>query len=216
MLIKHKLNFAMFNKIKYYLLFLIIPIAIFGYNNITSNDHYKKLKTFTEVLRLVNDNYFDDVDMDKIIDGAIVGMLDELDPHSTYIPSKSLKNINEQFSGKFEGIGIEFDILDHYITVISPIPGTPSDRAGLQSGDKLIQINDTSAYKITFDEVFKKLRGPKGSKVNLKIKRQNIEEPINVTLIRDEIPIFSVLASFLNLEYGKNLRFFSSLHTKMQ
>ena len=197
MIIKHKLTFTMFNKIKYYLLFLIIPIAIFGYNNVTSSDHYKKLKTFTEVLRLVNDNYFDDVDIDRIIDGAIVGMLDELDPHSSYIPSKSLKNINEQFSGKFEGIGIEFDILDNYITVISPIPGTPSDRAGLQSGDKLIQINDTSAYKITFDEVFKKLRGPKGSKVKLKIKRQNLEDPINVTLIRDEIPIFSVLASFL-------------------
>ena len=197
MIIKHKLTFTMFNKIKYYLLFLIIPIAIFGYNNVTSSDHYKKLKTFTEVLRLVNDNYFDDVDIDRIIDGAIVGMLDELDPHSSYIPSKSLKNINEQFSGKFEGIGIEFDILDNYITVISPIHGTPSDRAGLQSGDKLIQINDTSAYKITFDEVFKKLRGPKGSKVKLKIKRQNLEDPINVTLIRDEIPIFSVLASFL-------------------
>ena len=105
----------MFNKIKYYLLLLIIPIAIFGYNNIKSKDSYNKLKTFTEVLRLVNDNYYEDVNLDKIIDGAIVGMLDELDPHSTYIPSESLKNINEQFSGKFEGIGIEFDILDNYI-----------------------------------------------------------------------------------------------------
>ena len=187
----------MFNKIKYYLLLLIIPIAIFGYNNIKSKDNYNKLKTFTEILRLVNDNYYEDVDLDKIIDGAIVGMLDELDPHSTYIPSESLKNINEQFTGKFEGIGIEFDILDNYITVISPIPGTPSDRAGLQSGDKLIEINDTSAYKITFDEVFNKLRGPKGSKVNLTIKRPNIKDKIKVTLIRDEIPIFSVLASFL-------------------
>ena len=136
-------------------MFIIIPIAIFGYNNITSNDHYKKLKTFTELLRLVNDNYFENVDMDKIIDGAIIGMLDELDPHSTYIPSKSLKNITEQFSGKFEGIGIEFDILDNYITVISPIPGTPSDRAGLQSGDKIVKINQISAYKITFDEALK-------------------------------------------------------------
>ena len=192
-----KLICNMFNKIKYYILFIIIPIVIFGYNNIKSNDHYKKLKTFTEVLRLVNDNYYEDVDMDKIIDGAIVGMLDELDPHSSYIPSESLKNINEQFSGKFEGIGIEFDILDDFITVISPIPGTPSDKAGLQSGDKLIKINDTSAYKITFDEVFKKLRGPKGSKVKLSIKRNSLDEPLDITLIRDEIPIFSVLASFL-------------------
>tara|TARA_Y100001968_G_scaffold220700_1_gene203612 strand:- start:1771 stop:3342 length:1572 start_codon:yes stop_codon:yes gene_type:complete len=209
----------MFNKIKYYLLLIIIPIAIFGYNNIKSKDSYNKLKTFTEVLRLVNDNYYEDVDLDKIIDGAIVGMLDELDPHSTYIPSESLKNINEQFAGKFEGIGIEFDILDNYITVISPIPGTPSDRAGLQSGDKLIEINDTSAYKITFDEVFNKLRGPKGSKVKLTIKRPNIKETINITLIRDEIPIFSVLASFLidNITgYVKINRFSSTTSEEFQ
>ncbi len=209
----------MFKKTKYYLLLFVIPIIIFGYNNIASNDSYKKLKTFTEVLRLVNDNYFDNVDLDKIIDGAIVGMLNELDPHSTYIPSENLKNINEQFSGKFEGIGIEFDILDNYITVISPIPGTPSDRAGLQSGDQIIKINDTSAYKISFDEVFKKLRGPKGSKVNLSIKRSGYDDVKKITLIRDEIPIFSVLASFLiddNIGYIKINRFASTTTEELQ
>ena len=175
----------MFKKRKYYFLFIAVPILIFGYN-ISSNDKYKKLKTFTEVLRLVNDNYFEDVDLNKIIDGAIVGMLDELDPHSNYISSENLKNINEQFSGKFEGIGIEFDILDNYITVISPIPGTPSDRAGLQSGDQIIEINDTSAYKITFDEVFKKLRGPKGSKVDL-YKKAGTDNLKKITLTRDEV-----------------------------
>ena len=208
----------MFKKRKYYFLFIAVPILIFGYN-ISSNDKYKKLKTFTEVLRLVNDNYFEDVDLNKIIDGAIVGMLDELDPHSNYISSENLKNINEQFSGKFEGIGIEFDILDNYITVISPIPGTPSDRAGLQSGDQIIEINDTSAYKITFDEVFKKLRGPKGSKVNLSIKRAGSDNLKKITLTRDEIPIFSVLASFLideNTGYIKINRFASTTTEELQ
>ncbi len=208
----------MFKKRKYYFLLFAVPILIFGYN-ISSNDKYKKLKTFTEVLRLVNDNYFEDVDLNKIIDGAIVGMLNELDPHSNYISSENLKNINEQFTGKFEGIGIEFDILDNYITVISPIPGTPSDRAGLQSGDKIIEINDTSAYKITFDEVFKKLRGPKGSKVNLSIKRAGTDNLKKITLIRDEIPIFSVLASFLidqNVGYIKINRFASTTTEELQ
>ncbi len=169
----------------------------YGFNNFVSSDRFKKLKTFSELLRLINDNYVEDVNVDEVLDGAILGMLNELDPHSTYISKENLDNINEQFAGKFEGIGIEFDILDDYITVISPIPGTPSDRAGLQSGDKIVKINQISAYKITFDEVFNQLRGPKGSRVDLSIRRPSVDELIEITILRDEIPIFSVLASFL-------------------
>ena len=187
----------MFRKVKIVVLSVAVLLAVYGFNSLRSSDRFKKLKTFSELLRLINDNYVEDVDVDAVLDGAIVGMLNELDPHSTYISTENLKNINEQFSGKFEGIGIEFDILDDYITVISPIPGTPSDRAGLQTGDKIIKINNESAYKITFDEVFKKLRGPKGSRVDISVKRPDYDDLIEITIIRDEIPIFSVLASFL-------------------
>lgn len=154
------------------------------------------LKKLNQVIRLAQDYYFEDFDIDEAMEGAIRGFLEELDPHSQYIDAEELKNINEQFEGNFEGIGIEYSMIDGYITVISPIPETPSERAGLQSGDKIIKIDGESAYKITTEEVFKKLRGKKGTTVNVQILRENVE-PFDVMLIRDEIPIKSIIASFL-------------------
>ena len=100
------------------------------------------------MISYVNHFYFDSVDMEKIMDGAFRGLMEELDPHSTYIPAKEQENINEVFKGKFQGIGIEFDILDGFITVISPVPDSPSDIVGLMPGDKLIAINEVEHYSI--------------------------------------------------------------------
>jgi carboxyl-terminal processing protease len=182
-----------------------------GFNS--SNDRFAKLSTLAKLVNIIYSNYVEDVDMDTVLEGAITGMLEELDPHSTYIPKKEFEGVKEQFAGEFEGIGIEFDILDGYITVISPIPGTPSDRAGLQSGDKFINIDGESAYKIEQKDVVKKLRGPKGSSVNLTIKRVGQKELLDVTLVRAKIPIVSVLAAFMIDEstgYIKINRFASS------
>tara|TARA_B100001250_G_scaffold1100_1_gene996 strand:- start:384 stop:1913 length:1530 start_codon:yes stop_codon:yes gene_type:complete len=154
------------------------------------------IKKLNQVIRSAQYYYFQDFDMDKAMEGAIRGFLEELDPHSQYIDAKEFKTINEQFEGNFQGIGIEYSMIDGYITVISPIPETPSERAGLQSGDKIIKIDGESAYKITTEEVFKKLRGAKGTTVNVQILRDNME-PFDVILIRDEIPIKSIIASFL-------------------
>ena len=172
-------------------------VLLYGFRSEPARDQFQKMKTLTQVIRLVNDNYVEDVDMNEVLEGAIVGMLDKLDPHSSYISSEQFELINEQFSGEFEGIGIEFSILGGYITVISPIPGTPSDRAGLQTGDKIVRINDVSAYKITQKDVLLKLRGPKGSSVDVTIARPGTDEDIKVTLIRDKIPIVSILAAFM-------------------
>ena len=181
-----------------YLFYIILgAMLIYGFKSETARDQFQKMKTLTQVIRLVNDKYVEDVDMNEILEGAIIGLLDKLDPHSTYISSDQFELINEQFSGEFEGIGIEFSILEGYITVISPIPGTPSDRAGLQTGDKIIRINDVSAYKITQKEVINKLRGTKGSSVDVTIARPGIDDDFVVTLIRDKIPIHSVLAAFM-------------------
>tara|TARA_B100001142_G_scaffold241826_1_gene240868 strand:+ start:1390 stop:2955 length:1566 start_codon:yes stop_codon:yes gene_type:complete len=154
------------------------------------------IKKLNQVVRLAQNFYFEDFDMDKAMEGAIRGFLEALDPHSQYIDAKEFKTINEQFEGNFQGIGIEYSMLDGYITVISPIPETPSERAGLQSGDKIIKIDGESAYKITTEEVFKKLRGEKGTTVTIQILRDDME-PFDVMLIRDEIPIKSIIASFL-------------------
>ena len=142
-------------KINIIYLLILLSFIMIGF----SNDPFAKLKTLTEVIRLVQEGYFEDVDMNKGLEGAIRGFLETLDPHSQYISNEELKNVTEQFEGKFEGIGIEYSMIDGYVTVISPIPDTPSDRAGLQSGDKIIKINGNSAYKITTEEVLKKLRG---------------------------------------------------------
>jgi carboxyl-terminal processing protease len=186
-------------KIKYipYILLSALLLFVFAFKPGTARDQFEKMKTLSEVIRLVNDNYVEDVDMNNILEGAIIGLLDKLDPHSSYISTEQFDAINEQFSGEFEGIGIEFSILEGYITVISPIPGTPSDRAGLQTGDKIVRINNESAYKITQKDVLKKLRGPKGSSVNVTISRFGMDEDFAVTLIRDKIPIVSVLTAFM-------------------
>jgi len=184
-----------FNK---YLLFVFIgAVLLWGFKSDTAKDQFQKMKTLSQIIRLVSENYVEEVDMNDILEGAIIGLLDKLDPHSSYISSDQFELINEQFDGAFEGIGIEFNILEGYITVISPIPGTPSDRAGLQTGDKIVRINDQSAYKITQKDVLEKLRGPKGTPVEVTISRPGTEENFDVTLVRDKIPILSVMASFM-------------------
>jgi len=181
-----------------YLPYIFLGIVlVYGFKSDIARDQFQKMKTLTQVIRLINDNYVEDVDMNNVLEGAIIGLLDKLDPHSSYISTEQFEAINEQFAGEFEGIGIEFSILDGYITVISPIPGTPSDRAGLQTGDKIVRINDVSAYKITQKDVLQKLRGPKDSLVKVTISRPGFDENFDVTLIRDKIPIVSVLAAFM-------------------
>jgi len=182
---------------KYILLVFLGAVLLWGFKSDVVKDQFQKMKTLTQIIRLISDNYVEDVDMNDILEGAIIGLLDRLDPHSSYISSDQFELINEQFDGAFEGIGIEFNILEGYITVISPIPGTPSDRAGLQTGDKIVRINDKSAYKITQKDVLEKLRGPKGTSVNVTISRPGKDEDFNVTLVRDKIPIVSVMASFM-------------------
>ena len=162
-----------------------------------------KIVVMQQIISYVDHFYFDIVDMDKIMDGAFHGLMEELDPHSTYIPAKQQENIDELFRGKFQGIGIEFDVLHGYITVISPVPDSPSDYVGLQSGDRIIAINGDDAYKITKDEVIKKLRGRKGTSVDVTIQRIGLDEPFDVTIIRDDIPIYSVgAATMIDKETG--------------
>ena len=189
---------------KKYNIFIISIIILFllGFST-TKSDPFKKLRAFTELIRLVEENYVDEVDINKALNGAFVGLLNELDPHSNFIPIEDMKEIDELFRGDFEGIGIEFSIIDGYITVISPIPDTPSSRAGLQPGDKITKIDGESAYQITQKNVVKTLRGEKGTQVIVTIRRDGEDEEFDATLIRDKIPILSVTNNFmLNNEIG--------------
>ena len=120
-----------------------------------------RLQTFSSVLSMVRDYYVEEVDSEKLIDAAIRGMLLELDPHSAYLDPERFANIKEVHEGEYFGIGIQFDIINGWLTVISPIEGSPSDNLGLRPGDRIVKINGESARNITNEEVFDKLRGPK-------------------------------------------------------
>ncbi|MCC7158612.1 MAG: S41 family peptidase [Ignavibacteria bacterium] len=169
----------------------------------SGDDVFDNVKKFNEALTLVQKNYVDDVSADKLTEAAIRGMLGELDPHSTYITQEQLKRINEDFSGSFEGIGVEFDIVNDTITIITPISGGPSEALGIQAGDKIVKIDGVSSIGMTREEVPKKLRGAKGTKVTVSIARGNSTNLIDFEITRDKIPLYSVDASFMiNNEVG--------------
>ncbi len=184
------------------LLSLVVLTLVFSALHITrlraeARDIYEKMQVLTDIIGIVNENYVEDVEWEKTMEGAYRGLLEELDPHSTYIPAKRFETVKEEFEGEFQGIGIEYDIIDGYITVISPIIGTPAEEVGLQSGDKFLKIDNESAYKITREETKNRLRGKKGTEVVVSVKRPGIKDPFDVTITRDNIPLYSVSGYFM-------------------
>jgi carboxyl-terminal processing protease len=174
-----------------------------------------QVKKFGEVLTYTSRYYVDNVDTQRLTEAAIKGLLDSLDPHSVYITADQLKRINEDFQGSFEGIGVEFDILNDTLTVVSPISGGPSEKLGILAGDKIIKIDGESCIKIAREDVPKKLRGQKGTKVVITIVRAGVSEPLVFEIIRDKIPLYSVDASFMynnDIGYVKVSRFAATTH----
>lgn len=154
---------------------------------------------FDVLMSVINYAYVDKVDNEELVENAIVGMLKELDPHSVYIPEKDLKKMNEPLVGNFEGIGIQFNILKDTLTVVSPISGGPSEKLGIQSGDKIIYIEkeNVAGTGLTNSDVQQKLRGKKGTVVNVEILRRGEQDLISFDITRDKIPLFSVDASYM-------------------
>lgn len=130
-------------------------------------------------------------------DDAIISMFGILDPHSNYLEPERSEREQEQFSGRFQGIGVQFDILQDTITVISAISGGPSDKLGIQSGDRIIEIDGNSAIGFTNNQVLRSLRGPKGTQVQVVIVRPRVSNPLNFTIVRDDIPLYTVDASYM-------------------
>lgn len=138
-----------------------------------------------------------DEDLDARTDDAIKGILDRLDPHSIYMEPEITEAEAEQFAGKFEGIGVQFDIIKDSITVVSAISGGPSERLGIQSGDRIVEIDGASSVGFTNPQVLRSLRGPKGTIVKVRIVRPGMREPLIFNIERDEIPVYSVDASYM-------------------
>lgn len=181
------------------IIFLLAGIYIgFQLNNIFMDEGVLKgAKKFDEVLHYTQKYYYKDVDTKKLVDDAITGMLNNLDPHSVYIPPTKQKGIEEQFRGNFDGVGIEFQIINDTINVITPIIGGPSESVGIESGDRIVKINDKSSIGFTNQDVVKNLRGEKGTRVNITIYRPSIKKNLNFEIIRDQIPIYTVDAAIM-------------------
>jgi len=154
---------------------------------------------FQETIDLINKSYVEKVDLEEKYGKAIEALLEELDPHSYYIPKRDLQGVQEEMTGNFEGIGIEFFVVKDTVQVVSPIPGGPSYQLGIMSGDKIIQVNDTliAGIGIQNDQVIKKLKGPKGTKVKVSVQRFGVKDLIEFNITRDKIPIYSVEGGFM-------------------
>ena len=153
---------------------------------------YENLKTFTEVLSHIESNYVEETDPEKLIHGAIRGMLRTLDPHSSFMPPDVYREMQVETEGRFGGLGIEITIRDDILTVVAPIEGTPAYRAGIQAGDQIVKIEGESTKEIALIDAVKKLRGPEGTAVTISIFRKGFTEPKDFTLTRAVIQIKSV------------------------
>ncbi len=152
-----------------------------------------------EIINRIEEDYVDEVDADSLLDHTLEDLLKSLDPHSSYIPAKELQGVQENIQGSFEGIGVEFIIRKDTIMVVSAISGGPSDQLGIRSGDRIVSVegDDVAGIGITNDMVIERLRGEKGSKVELEIYRPSLNKTLPFTITRDKIPIYSVDVAYM-------------------
>jgi carboxyl-terminal processing protease len=167
-----------------------------------SDNMYEDLKVFTDVIGLIQKDYVEETKSKDLIQGAIKGMLETLDPHSAYMPPSMFKEMQEETRGRFEGLGIEITLKDGILTVVSPIEGTPAFKAGVVAGDQIIKIDGESTKNFTLVDSVKRLRGPRGTKVTITIMREGLPKPKDFTLVRDVIPVRSVRYELLEKNYG--------------
>ena len=167
-----------------------------------SNQMYEDLKVFTDVIGLIQKDYVEETKSKDLIQGAIKGMLETLDPHSAYMPPAMFKEMQEETKGRFEGLGIEISLKDGILTVVSPIEGTPAFRAGVLAGDQIIKIDGETTKNFTLVDSVKRLRGPRGTKVTITIMREGLPKSKDFTLVREVIPVRSVRHELLEKTYG--------------
>jgi len=173
-----------------------------SYVEADTNDIYKSIEIFTEVLQRIEEEYVEPQDTQELIYGAIKGMIQELDPHSSFMSKPEYKDLQDETNGSFSGVGIEIAIRDNILTVVSPIEGTPAFKAGLKALDKIIRIDGKSTMDMTIFDAIKHIRGPQGTPVTLTISRKGEDKPIDFVITRDVIPLRSVKSYSLSPEVG--------------
>ena len=200
-----------------YAILIAIGMYIGSLNNIYQISVDSKINN---ILQIIHEHYVDSVDYTTFENDAINSILNELDPHSSYISIKNVKAIEEDMQGSFSGIGVEFNIIKDSIVVVSPISGGPSEKLGIQSGDRIISVEkeNVASTGIKNDGVIKRLRGEKGSTVNIIIKRRGQDDLIPYTILRDDIPLHSIDAGIMlnnDIAYIKINRFAATTYEEM-
>lgn len=163
---------------------------------------YESLETFTNILSIVKKNYVEEVETKNLVSGAINGMLHSLDPHSAYLTPELYKELQMDTQGRFGGLGIEITIRGGILTVVSPIEDTPAAKAGIKPGDQIFKIEDEFTKDMTLVDAVKKMRGPRGTKIRISIRREGVPELLDFTLVRDTIRVQSVRSRSLEEGYG--------------
>jgi carboxyl-terminal processing protease len=180
---------------------IIIGVLLFNVVNVDASNSedaniYKKLKLFSEALFNVRQNYVEELDVDDLIDSAIKGMLDEVDPHTTYFTPDEFDKFSTDTKGEFGGLGISIDKKGEYITVVAPIEGTPAYRLGIMAGDKISKVDGESVVGVSTDESISKMRGKPGTEVTISIIRPGVKEELDFEITREIIKIHSIPYSF--------------------
>ena len=181
------------------LLFIVLTVFLSVSTVHAQEEVQKNQLKFGRLLRLLDGYYVDTVNVDKLTADAIVKVLSELDPHSVYISREEVEKMNEPLKGNFEGIGISFNIFKDTLLVMTTIPGGPSEKVGLQAGDRIVEVDGKNIAGIGLNnsDVFDMLRGKKGTKVELKVLRKPSNKLLDFTIVRDKIPIYSLDASYM-------------------
>ncbi|MDR1397499.1 MAG: S41 family peptidase [Desulfarculales bacterium] len=167
-----------------------------------SDADYEKMRLFTEVLAEVQSKYVEEKSLDDLIDEALKGMLNGLDPHSAYLTQAEFKELQDDTKGSFSGVGIEITPKDGALTVVSPIEGTPADLAGVKAGDQIMKIDGQLTKNMTLTEAIKAIRGERGTSVTLSLMREGESQLLDIAIVRDVIPIHSVRFNLLEEGYG--------------
>ena len=188
------------NKIKTFCLAMMMMTSILAMAqmrlNFGDDSQLRKLQIAEMAIKSL---YVDSVDEKKLVEDGIRGMLEKLDPHSSYSTPKEVKAMNEPLAGNFEGIGVQFNMIDDTLLVIQPVTGGPSEKVGIVAGDRIVSVNDTAiaGVKMPKEEIMRRLRGPKGTKVMLGVVRRGISDTLAFKVTRDKIPVNSIDATYM-------------------
>ena len=179
------------------ILFLNIFISSNYVYSKNSNELYEKIDLFSEVLETIKKEYVDEVNQAEVMDSAINGVLQSLDPYSAYMSPKSFKGMQTDTKGEFGGLGIEIGMESGVVKVISPIDDTPASKAGIKSGDYIVKINDVQVQGKSLTEAVELMRGPVGSEINLTVRRKNVKKALDFKIKRAVIEVKSVIAKII-------------------